>query len=58
MGRGDIKEVLEHLDQADGVMRHRMRVGQEIGERNALEGARELVQKAITGLLPYSKEDC
>lgn len=56
MERGDVKEALEHLDKADEVIRHRMKrkLGQGLGEQNALEEARELVQRAVTRLLPYS----
>lgn len=54
MERGDIKEVLEHLDKADEVMKHRISRKQVLGEQHALEEARELVQKAVTKLLPHS----
>ena len=57
MERGDVKEVLEHLDKADEVMRHRIRNKQPLGEQHALEETRELVQKAVTKLLPYSIGD-
>lgn len=55
MERGDIKEAIEHLEQADEVMKHRMRMRQPLGEQHALEEARELLQKAITKLLPHQE---
>lgn len=54
MERGDVKEALEHLDRADEVMKHRIKMKQVLGEQHALEEARELVQKAVTKLLPHS----
>lgn len=52
---GDIKEVIEYLDKADEVIRHRIGLNFTGGELHALEEARELVQKAVTRLLPYEK---
>lgn len=53
MERGDVKEALEHLEQADEVIKHRICSRQALGEQHALEEARELLQKTITKLLPY-----
>lgn len=55
MERGDVKEVVEHLDKADEVIRHRLHHRQPLGEQHALGEARELLQKAITELLPYQE---
>lgn len=54
MEKGDVKEALEHLDKADEVIKHRLTLRQMLGEQHALEEARELLQRAITRLLPYS----
>ncbi|GAI78527.1 unnamed protein product [marine sediment metagenome] len=53
MERGDVKEAIEHLDKTDEVIKHRIRMRQVSGEQHALEEARELVQKAVTKLLPF-----
>ncbi len=55
MERGDVKEAIERLEQADEVVKRRLSLRQVIGEQLALVEARELLQRAITKLLPYQE---
>lgn len=55
MERGDVKEVIEYLEKADEVVKHRLRLRQGLGEQHALEEARELLQRAVTKLLSYQE---
>lgn len=55
MKRGDVREAIEHLDKADEVLRLRVKHRQPVGEQRACEEARELLQKAVTRLLPYDQ---
>ncbi len=55
MVRGDVKEAIECLDNADGVLRHRLGLNLTVGERYACEESRRLLQVAITKLIPYMK---
>ncbi len=55
MEEGSIKEVVKVLDEADQILRHRIRLNSSLGEMHACEEARELVQKAITKLVQYEK---
>lgn len=50
-----LKEIVEKLDEADASIREELKLqGIPLGERDALEKARSLIQEAITPLLKYS----
>ena len=49
-----ISGIIKKLDEADAEIREELKQqGIPIGERNALEKARELIQQALTPLLKY-----
>ena len=49
-----VLEIIKKLDEADKEIREELKLqGIPLGERNALEKARELIQQALTPLLKY-----
>ena len=49
-----ISGIIKKLDEADAEIREELKLqGIPIGERNALEKARKLIQQALTPLLKY-----
>ena len=49
-----IAGVIQRLDEADAEIREQLKLqGISLGERSALEKARELIQQALTPLLKY-----
>jgi len=49
-----LSEIIEKIDEADASIRQELKLqGIPLGERSALEEARDLLQKALTPLLKY-----
>lgn len=49
-----ISGIIKTLDEADASIREELKLkGIPLGERSALEEARDLIQKAVTPLLKY-----
>ena len=49
-----IPEIIKKIDEADASIREELKLhGIPLGERDALEKARDLLQQAITPLLKY-----
>lgn len=49
-----LSEIIKKIDEADASIREELKLhGIPLGERDALEQARDLIQKAVTPLLKY-----
>ena len=49
-----LSEIMKRIDEADAAIREELKLhGIPIGEREALERARDLIQQALTPLLKY-----
>lgn len=48
-----LSDIIKKMDETDASIREELKLTIPLGERSALEEARDLIQKALTPLLKY-----